>query len=72
MYISPFVNLSEVVLCSQVISLRPTKQNSQTLTGEQAILPHAVHSFTGELGKQAIGFRYFLRVASRKHPRKRQ
>lgn len=71
LYTSPFMNLSKVLLGSQVISLRLTNQNSQTLTGEQAMLAHAVHTFTGELGKQTFGFKYFLRTVSRKHLGKR-
>lgn len=71
LYTSPFMNLSNVLLCSQVISLRPTNQNSQTLTGEQAMLAHAVHAFAGELGKQTVGCKHFLRTVSRKHLGKR-
>lgn len=71
LYTSPFMNLSNVLLCSQVISLRPTNQNSQPLTGEQAMLAHAVHAFAGESGKQTVGCKHFLRTVSRKHLGKR-
>lgn len=64
LYTSPFMNLSKVLLCSQVVSLRPTDQNSQTLTGEQAILAHAVHAFTGELGKQTFGLSTFSELSA--------